>query len=582
MRVFVRIFLILSFLFCVSLSKGQNHLYKLKLESKENLCKEIIKSYENIETDSLGILQDLKKIIDDFQLEGYWAASIDTLRFETQNVYASIYQGKQYEWGSVDFSNLEKEIIEDLNLNQINKKNNVSEIELLQKTKSEILTYFENSGYPFVQVYFETIDLNDSTFNAKLQIEKGESYIIDSVIVKGDAKISSVYIRKALQIQENQFFNQQKINNISSQVSNIRFLSEIKPAEIEFKQNGVDLYLYLEDKKANMFNGIIGFLPENEETGKLLITGDLKLDLVNPFGKGEEVSLNWEKLESSTQKLNVGFNYPYLFKSNFGLDAAFGLYKKDSTFLSLNFDLGLRFFLNNNDYIKGYYRYKNSSRIGEENSLVSDIKFADVKSNIFGAAYYLNTLDYRMNPRKGIEVKLLGGVGVKKLFNTNNTIDSLNIDNRTLEIESELDLNIYIPIYNNFVFHFGNRTRYMDQFSDEETLFFENELYRFGGAKTLKGFDENIFSASIYSLQNIEVKYLFERNSSFYVFWNGAYYYQNIEQNTAEDFPWGVGVGMDFDTKAGIFSLSYAVGKQFDNPIEIRTAKIHFGYISRF
>ena len=32
--------------------------------------------------------------------------------------------------------------------------------------------------------------------------------------------------------------------------------------------------------KANMFNGIIGFLPENEETGKLLITGELNLNLL--------------------------------------------------------------------------------------------------------------------------------------------------------------------------------------------------------------------------------------------------------------------------------------------------------------
>jgi hemolysin activation/secretion protein len=124
----------------------------------------------------------------------------------------------------------------------------------------------------------------------------------------------------------------------------------------------------------------------------------------------------------------------------------------------------------------------------------------------------------------------------------------------------------------------------LDQFADrdKEALFFENELYRFGGANTLRGFDENIFYASIYSIQNAEIRYLFERNSAFYLFWNGAYYYKIVTQQITEDFPWGFGVGMDFQTKAGIFSLSYALGKQFDNPIGIRTAKIHFGYISRF
>lgn len=582
MKIKVHIFLILIILVFISKVKSQDVLYKLKFETEENLCKEIIKSYDNIKTDSTEILNKLNDLINDFRLNGYWAASVDSLTFDSQYAYANLYQGKKYNWGNIDFSNLEKQAVEDLKLDQSNKRQYLVDINNLQLTKDEILEYYENSGYPFVRVYFDSIVMNDSIFDATLQIKKGSYYIIDSVIVKGEAKITNAYIKKVLQIDENRALNQKRINNISKEISNIRFISEIKPAEIEFKQDEVDLYLYLQNKRANMFNGIIGFLPENEESGKLLITGDLKLNLLNSFSRGEEVFLNWEKLESSTQKLNVGFNYPYIFKSNFGIDAAFGLYKKDSTFLSLNADLGLRLFLNSTDYIKGYYRYKNSSRIGDDEVFASDINFADVKSNIFGAAYYMNTMDYQLNPRRGVELNILGGVGSKKLFNTNNAIDSLRIDNKTIEIEAELDLNIYFPIYNNFIFHFENITRYMDQFSDNETLFFENELYRFGGAKTLRGFDESIFYASTFSLQNIEIKYLFEQNSSFYVFWNGAYYYQDISQKVTEDFPWGFGIGMDFDTNAGIFTLSYAVGKQFDNPFEIQTAKIHFGYISRF
>jgi hypothetical protein len=37
-----------------------------------------------------------------------------------------------------------------------------------------------------------------------------------------------------------------------------------------------------------------------------------------------------------------------------------------------------------------------------------------------------------------------------------------------------------------------------------------------------------------------------------------------------------------FDTKAGVFSLSYALGKQFDNPISFKTGVVSFGYIALF
>jgi hemolysin activation/secretion protein len=541
----------------------------------------IIKPYLDLKEDSVTILYKLNELKTDFQKNGYWAVSIDSVRFDSVNVYIDFFPGVKYFIGAIDISEIEAWVLDEITYNKKRK----SELVLLeiQKIEKSILSVYENNGYPFAKVFLDSVEIRDSIFEAKLVAQKGKYYFIDSLIVKGDVKISSNYIEKVIQIKTDQEFNQGTINDIDKRIDNLRFLSEIKPAEIEFKKDAVDLYLYLEKKKANRFNGIIGFLPENEETGKLLITGELNLNLINSFGRGEEIILDWEKLESSTQKLNIGFSYPYVFKSNLGVDFAFGLYKKDSTYLSLNADVGLRLFFGGLDYAKLYYRYKSSSKIGDNINGTSN-NYADVNSNIIGGAYYVNRIDYLQNPRKGIEINLFGGVGFKNLGNSQKLSDSLNIelDDRTIELESGLDLNIYFPIYNNFVFHFRNVSRYMNQFSDKDPAYFENELFRFGGAKTLRGFDESIFFASIYSIQNIEIKYLFEKNSAFYVFWNGSYYYQDITQNVTEDFPWGFGIGLDFDTKAGIFSLSYALGKQFDNPFEIQSAKIHFGYISRF
>ena len=554
------------------------------VNSKSEIPNEISKSYEDFRGDSLEIYDRLKETIQVLQNEGYVASSIDSIRFDSASVYVNLYRGQKFYWGNLDLSKLNPDVVRVLKLkNELAQSINLNQF---KQVKYDILSYYENSGYPFAEVQINNFELNDSLFNISLVVDKGALYLLDSVIVKGDAKISDNYLRKSLKIDPGMPFNQEQINEITDKIENIRFLSQIKPAEIEFKKEGADLYLYLENKKANMFNGIIGFLPENEESGNLLITGELKLNLLNSFKRGEEISLNWQKLESSTQKLDIAFTYPYLFRTDLGLDADFSLYKKDSTFLSLNAGLGLRLFLTYDDYIKLYYRYKSSTRIGDDESLVTSINYADVKSNVFGASYYLNELDYKFNPRKGIELNVFAGAGFKNISGLSNLNDSLNLDtdNRTVELEAGIDLDFYYPIYRNFVFHFGNTSRYLDQFADQgkDAVLFENELYVFGGANSLRGFDENIFYASIYSLQNAEIRYLFEQNSAFYIFWNGAYYYKNVTQTVTEDFPWGFGIGIDFQTNAGIFSLSYALGKQFDNPIEIRTAKIHFGYISRF
>lgn len=580
MKRYIYIFFFLIQIFFCGFANSQE--YQLILDHTSDAPEQIINAYQNFRGDSVQIENQLQVLIRELQSEGFLSASIDNVIIDTLFCRAKLFTGKRYYWNEIDLSGLEPDLRETLNLKR--NKLDIVNLDEWQNLLNKILFYYENSGYPFAQVNPTVFEIQDSLFNTSLLVEKGNFYSIDSIIVKGDAKIATNYLKRVLRIENGIPFNQNKINSISKKINDLRFLSEIKPAEIEFRDKRVDLYLYLQNKKANMFNGIIGFLPENEKTGKLLVTGELNLNLVNPFGKGEEMFLNWEKQESSTQKLDVGFMYPYLLRSNFGLDADFGLYKKDSTYLSLSAGAGLRLFLDYDEYIKAYYRYKSSSKIGNDNSALTSLNYADITSNIFGASYYLNDLDYRYNPRKGLVLNIFGGTGIKKSTISNVLSDSLNADNKTLEVEAGLDFDLYFPIYKNFVFHFGNVTRYLDQFveNSREEVFYENELYRFGGSKSLRGFDESAFLASIYSLQKIEIKYLFEQNSSFYAFWNGAYYYKNVLNNVTEDFPWGFGIGIDFETGAGIFSLSYALGKQFDNPFEIQSAKIHFGYISQF
>jgi outer membrane translocation and assembly module TamA len=44
----------------------------------------------------------------------------------------------------------------------------------------------------------------------------------------------------------------------------------------------------------------------------------------------------------------------------------------------------------------------------------------------------------------------------------------------------------------------------------------------------------------------------------------------------------GIGLGLAFETKAGIFNISYAVGKQDNSSFSFRAAKIHLGYVNFF
>ncbi len=67
-------------------------------------------------------------------------------------------------------------------------------------------------------------------------------------------------------------------------------------------------------------------------------------------------------------------------------------------------------------------------------------------------------------------------------------------------------------------------------FIENENLF-TNELFRIGGLKTLRGFDEESLTASAYSIFTLEFRYLFDINSYFHVFFDGAYYERKANQD---------------------------------------------------
>ncbi len=58
---------------------------------------------------------------------------------------------------------------------------------------------------------------------------------------------------------------------------------------------------------------------------------------------------------------------------------------------------------------------------------------------------------------------------------------------------------------------------------------------------------------------------------------------QNNSQKKSIDYTYiGAGLGLAFETKAGIFNLAWAIGKRSDTQLSLRQSKIHFGFVNYF
>jgi hemolysin activation/secretion protein len=148
---------------------------------------------------------------------------------------------------------------------------------------------------------------------------------------------------------------------------------------------------------------------------------------------------------------------------------------------------------------------------------------------------------------------------------------------RTTQYRADFTGDYFIPLGQRQVIDLGNKSGYL-----YGSNLFTNELYRIGGLRSLRGFDEESIYASKYSIGKLEFRYLLEQNSFLFLFANAAWYQNKSRNKDIQDRPYGFGAGINFETKLGIMSISYALGKQFDNPVYFRNAKVHFGIINYF
>jgi len=534
----------------------------------------------NKEITQSEIKNEILTVLNQLQQKGYLTASLDSIIIDSNYFNTYIKIGKTYQWTSLTNKNIDEEILSKLGFRNKLYNNKSFNTKQLQNFFQKIITYYENNGYPFASIKLDSVNINNNKLSAQLYIQKNKHYKIDSVLIKGNARITSTYIQNYIRIKNGDTYNEESIKQISNRIKELPFVTEEKKWKIIFTEKESKVLLFLKKKQASRFDGILGLLPD-DETGKLRLTGDLKLKLINSFNNGEKIEFNWRSIQENTQDLKFNLLYPFLLNTPIGLDYNFKLYKQDTTFINVNNKIGLRYLLKGNDYLKLFFQSKSSSLLSQSgfSTLTTLPSFADASAQLYGLEIHTTKLDYLLNPKKGYQITISGSIGnkfIKQNPQINKTLyEGINL--KSTIYNAEIELNYYLSIAKRNVIKLASKNKYIFN----ENLF-ENELLRIGGLHTLRGFDEESIFASLYSIQTIEYRYILEQNSYLYLFIEGAYYENDVIAQFISDRPFAFGAGISFETKAGIFSISYAIGKQFDNPIEFKSAKIHFGFVNFF
>ncbi len=534
-----------------------------------------------------GILDTLfSRISNNIVSSGYFNFSFDGSHFEFANDSQKVNLFINVKEGSPTFV---KELFisssDSINIEEFTSSLNYLKGEIFNRYEietsiSNILTDFENIGFPFASVKIQSIHLyDDSTSNdhyADLYIvlDEGRKSRIDKIEVTGNTSTKDYVIIRELRMDAGEEYSQKKIENLPRRLNKLRYFDPVPVPQfyVDNQENGV-LQIKVKEKNTNNFDGIIGYVPAAKDNESGYVTGLVNVTLRNMFGTGRAAAIRWQKLTRESQELELKYLEPWLFGFPFNLNAELFQRIQDTTYVQRRLGGSLEFLATEDISASAFV-------ITEE--IIPTERQVPVFT-VYNSSSLTTGLGLRIDIRDDPIASTNGF-----LFETVYSFSRKTINGPDEYITPGLETNPNLQrITAGFSFYYliFSRNVIAVNVSGKELsgpFFEQSDLWRFGGTKTVRGYREEQFLASRIAWSNLEYRLMLTQRSYAFLFFDAGYYFleadpdRGVAQN--EDYIFGYGLGITVETAIGLLGVSFALA-QGDSFSE---GKIHFGIINEF
>lgn len=437
---------------------------------------------------------------------------------------------------------------------------------------NQTLKILEESGFALATLRLVNLKTINNVLYADLKTDLNQQRKLNSIVVRyadsdGANKFPKGHLEQINRKYKNSNFNQNIVNEIYKDFGNFEFVNQVKYPEILFTKDSTKVYVYLEKRKSNVFDGFVGF--SNNDNNKVVLNGYLDVKLENILGSGEQFSVFWKSDGNDQKTFNANIEVPYLLKTSLGLKAQIQFFRQDSTFQNTKTAIDLSYFKNyNTRFYLGYQATESSDIQNINNASVADF------NNSFITSRFEYTKLEAANSLFPVKSKILISTAVGK---RETNIQSEDSTNKQFIANIEAMHNFNLNKKNSI--HLNSRNYYL-----KSNRYLTNEFYRFGGFSSMRGFTENSLYAFFLTSLMTEYRYLITSDLYVHSIVDYSIYKDNINiaaSNITKN-ALGIGFGLGLQTKNGLFKLAAANGSSKNQEINFYNTVIHISYNIKF
>ncbi len=421
------------------------------------------------------------------------------------------------------------------------------------------LALLERKGYSLSTLQLKDYEKKGNNVTARLELKTEKLRTLDDIVIEGYPKFPEGIRRNIARQYKGKTFNQENLQRVYNDFNGLRFVTQARYPEILFKTDTTKVYVYLQKSKPNSFDGFIGF--SNDEQSNVVFNGYLDLNLNNVLNSGEKFSLFWKSDGNKQTTFNAGTELPYIFRSPVGIKASLRIFKQDSTFQNTVTDVNLGYYFSYNS--KAFLGYQRTQSVDIQNSNTATL--SDFNNRFFTASYEFtgfNTDDFLFPEKTALFVK--GGTGQRE--------GSIGNSSQYF-IQANVSHNFYLNKRN--IINLKSHSYYL-----KSDTYIINELHRFGGINSIRGFNENSLQANLYSALMAEYRYILSPGLYAHSITDYGYFKDDATGNS--DYLTGLGFGLGLFTKTGLFNIIYANGTTKGQQIRLSNSIVHISFKTTF
>lgn len=443
--------------------------------------------------------------------------------------------------------------------------------EQLQSGVRFLLDELEEAGYAFAKVQIDSVVIENDSFeqaySLTVRVIPGDQIYIRQIRLTGNITTRGETILRELPVRIGSIFKESLVEEIPERLLQLGYFRNVQPPELllDAKKNGV-LFIKIEEGNNNAFNGVIGYNP-SAGTQPGFVTGLVDVKFGNLFGTGRQLAAKWEKRGRDTQNLALRYREPWLLGFPLHLEGGFQQLLQGTLYVDRKFDLSAELRILPRMFLIGRLE---RSQITPDSAAFASIPKSRSLSAGLGLRY--DSTDDPINPRSGAYYSTI-------LETIDKTISFENFESaskaKTKQKRLLVEAGWHQPLWGLQVLSIGLHWR---QLTSGEALNPLTDVFRIGGATTLRGYREEQFSGSRIAWANVEYRYLLSRHSRVFVFYDQGYFFRNDAEEKIESYKRSFGFGARLETRLGIIGFDYGLGEG-DGLFE---GKVHVSLVNRF